>query len=96
MDFYSSFALAFGGLREHRGLWDEQESQFDTATNTKFQNNMDYEKAKRALATLQEEKRAQQHRLQLAVQAKQQLDSTLHTALLSGVEGQLPKICRVL
>ena len=38
----------------------------------------DITKAKRALATLQEEKRAQQDRLQLAAQAKQQLDDTLH------------------
>ena len=33
--------------------------------------------AKRALATLQEERRAQQDRLQLAAQAKQQLDQTI-------------------
>lgn len=38
---------------------------------------MDYEKAKSALSTLQEEKRVQQDRLQLSVQAKQQLDRTL-------------------
>ena len=38
---------------------------------------MDYEKAKHALATLQEEKRAQQHRLQLAAQAKQKLDQSI-------------------
>lgn len=38
---------------------------------------MDYEKAKHALATLQEEKRAQQNRLQLAAQAKQHLDQTI-------------------
>lgn len=48
---------------------------------------MDYEKAKRALATLQEEKRAQLDRLQHAAQAKQQLDSTRNAVLLSGVEG---------
>ena len=40
--------------------------------------NIDIVKAKHALATLQEEKRAQQDRLQLAAQAKQQLDTTLH------------------
>ena len=39
---------------------------------------IDIQNAKRALATLQEEKRAQQHRLQLAAQAKQQLDADLH------------------
>ena len=33
--------------------------------------------AKRALATLQEERRAQQDRLQLAAQAKQQLDNNI-------------------
>ena len=36
---------------------------------------MDYEKAKHALVTLQAEKRAQQDRLHLASQAKQQLDN---------------------
>lgn len=39
---------------------------------------IDTAEAKRALATLQEEKQAQQQRLQLAAQAKQQLDNTLH------------------
>ena len=39
---------------------------------------MNFEKAKHALAILQEKKRAQQDRLQLATQAKQQLDNTLH------------------
>lgn len=38
---------------------------------------IDTAKAKRALATLQEEKRAQYDRLQLAAQAKQHLDQTL-------------------
>lgn len=38
----------------------------------------DIQKAKLALAILQEEKRAQQDRLQLASQAKQSLDDTLH------------------
>ena len=38
---------------------------------------MDYEKAKRALATLQEEEQALQDRLQLAAQAKLQLDSNI-------------------
>lgn len=37
--------------------------------------NIDIQKAKHALATLQEEKRAQQHRLQLAAQAKRELDN---------------------
>lgn len=36
---------------------------------------MDYEKAKHALATLQEEKRAQQDRLQLAAQTKRELEN---------------------
>lgn len=51
---------------------------------------IDIQKAKRALATLQEEKRAQQDRLQLAAQAKQHLDQTiaLRTVLLSEVEVQ--------
>ena len=39
--------------------------------------NIDIQKAKRALATLQEEKRAQNDRLQLAAQAKQQLDNNI-------------------
>lgn len=39
---------------------------------------IDTDKAKRALATLQEERRAQQDRLQLAAQAKQQLNADLH------------------
>ena len=38
---------------------------------------MDNEKAKHALATLQEDMRAQQNRLQLADQAKQHLDQTI-------------------
>lgn len=38
---------------------------------------IDTAKAKRALATLQEEKRAQQQRLQLAAQAKRELDQTI-------------------
>ena len=38
---------------------------------------IDIQNAKRALATLQEERRAQQDRLQLAAQAKQQLDQTI-------------------
>lgn len=37
---------------------------------------MNYEKAKRALATLQEEKRAQQDRLQLAAEAKLRLEDS--------------------
>lgn len=36
---------------------------------------MNYEKAKQALATLQEEKQAQQERLQLAARAKYKLDN---------------------
>ena len=36
---------------------------------------IDIDKAKQALATLQEEKQAQQDRLQLAVNANQQLDN---------------------
>lgn len=39
---------------------------------------IDTAKAKRTLATLQEEKRAQQDRLQFAAQAKRELDSTQH------------------
>ena len=38
---------------------------------------MDYEKAKRALDALSQERQAQQDRLQLAAQAKQQLDQTI-------------------
>lgn len=38
---------------------------------------IDTAKAKRALATLQEENQAQQHRLQLAAQTKQKLDQTI-------------------
>ena len=38
---------------------------------------IDIPNAKRALATFQEEKQAQQHRLQLAAQAKQHLDQTI-------------------
>ena len=36
---------------------------------------MDYEKAKRALDALLQERQAQQNRLQLAAQAKQELDN---------------------
>lgn len=36
---------------------------------------IDIEKAKQALATLQAEKQAQQHRLQLAAEAKQKFDN---------------------
>ena len=36
---------------------------------------MNYDKAKQALATLQEEKQAQQDRLQLAAEARRKLDS---------------------
>ena len=52
--------------------------------------NIDIQKAKRALATLQEEKRAQLDRLQLAAQAKQHLDQTiaLRSVLQSEVEVQ--------
>ena len=38
---------------------------------------MDYEKAKRTLDALTQERQAQQDRLQLAVQAKQHLDQTI-------------------
>ena len=38
---------------------------------------IDIQNARRSLATLQEERRAQQDRLQLAAQAKQQLDQTI-------------------
>lgn len=48
--------------------------------------NIDIQKAKRALATLQEEKQAQQHRLQLAAQAKQQLDASRTQLLISNRE----------
>ena len=37
----------------------------------------EFEKAKRALATLQEEKRAQQDKLQLAAEAKQRLENKM-------------------
>ncbi|MCQ2232231.1 MAG: hypothetical protein MJZ30_10330 [Paludibacteraceae bacterium] len=42
---------------------------------------MNYEKAKRALATLQEEKQAQQDRIQLAIETKRKLEANkaLHT-----------------
>ena len=43
----------------------------------KTKNTIDIQNAKRALATLQEERRAQQDRLQLAAQTKQQLDQTI-------------------
>lgn len=49
--------------------------------------NIDIHKAKRALATLQEEKRTQQDRLQLAAQAKRELDAS---------RTQLPNVSRVL
>ena len=39
---------------------------------------IDIQNAKRALATLQEEKQAQQHRLQLATLAKQRLDNNIN------------------
>lgn len=39
---------------------------------------MNYEKTKQAIATLEREKQAQQDRLQLAAQAKQQLDNNLN------------------
>lgn len=39
---------------------------------------MNYEKAKRTLATLQEEKRAQQDRLRLAAEAKRRLDNNIN------------------
>ena len=48
---------------------------------------IDIQKAKRALATLQEEKRAQQDMLLLAAQAKQHLDQMIASRFLSGVEG---------
>ena len=49
---------------------------------------IDTAKAKRALDHLQAERQAQQDRLQLAAQAKQQLDNTLraHCQILSGKE----------
>lgn len=50
--------------------------------------NINIEKAKHALATLQEEKRVQQDRLQLAAQAKQILDNNNASRFLSGVEGR--------
>ena len=46
---------------------------------------MDYEKAKRALEALSQERQAQQDRLQLAAQAKRKLDNN-RTVLLSEVE----------
>ena len=51
---------------------------------------IDTAKAKRALDHLQAERQAQNDRLQLAAQAKQQLDQTiaLRTVLLSEVEVQ--------
>ena len=52
--------------------------------------NIDIQKAKHALATLQEEKRAQNDRLQLAAQAKQHLDQTI------AYRTQLPNVSRVL
>ena len=93
---------------------------FGMSSPIRFQKNTNeyenrYRKSKTCLATLQEEKRAQQDRLKkvseakarlsssssapvvsvvepsyevnLAAQAKQQLDTTLHAVLLSGVEG---------
>lgn len=39
---------------------------------------IDITKAKHALAILEEEKRAQQNRLQLAAEAKRKLDADLH------------------
>lgn len=39
---------------------------------------MNYDKAKRALATLKEEKRAQQDRIQLAIDTKHKFDADLH------------------
>ena len=41
----------------------------------KTKNTIDIQNAKRALATLQEEKQAQQERLQLAAEAKQKFDN---------------------
>ena len=40
--------------------------------------HQDIDKAKRALATLQEEKRAQQDRIQLAIDTKRKFDADLH------------------
>ena len=49
---------------------------------------MDYEKAKRALDVLSQERQAQQNRLQLTAQAKQRLDNNNASRFLSGVEGR--------
>lgn len=40
--------------------------------------HQDIDKAKRALATLQEEKRAHQERIQLAIDTKRKFDADLH------------------
>lgn len=48
---------------------------------------MDYEKAKRALDALSQERQAQNDRFQLAAQAKQHLDQIIASRFLSGVEG---------
>ena len=60
-------------------------SGMSSPTTCSNENNnimtIDTDKAKCALATLQEENRAQQHRLQLAAQAKRKLDAALHTQL---------------
>lgn len=40
--------------------------------------HQDIDKAIRALATLQEEKRAQQERIQLAIDSKRKFDADLH------------------
>lgn len=76
----SSFCMFFRGIELAIEV-------FGTSSPIPFYNvnidiimNIDIIKAKRALATLKEEKQAQQYRLQLAAQAKRELDNNRHVS----------------
>ena len=70
------------GIQSDTRSYDNVQLQFDTATCYAKEiiriMTTDNDKAKRALDHLQAERQAQQDRLQLAAQAKQQLDADLH------------------
>ena len=80
-----SFCMFFRGIELAIEVFGMSSSILLYNNNNNTTMNIDIQKAKHALATLQEEKRAQQHRLQLAAQAKQKLDNNRTVTSLRSV-----------
>ena len=73
-----SFCFHFRGIvRALRSLGQVALSVFQTIKRY-IMIHQDIDKAKRTLATLQEEKRARQERIQLAIDSKRKFDADLH------------------